>query len=157
MAVPSVGASRQCHLKHFLGPCPVNTESCCSETGEGKGNIHAEQENSVHTEIELSGLVRGVSDRCGSVDAVLVLVRYPDGGGLTSEGRARREAVRLRAAELFVQDVPVPEIARRLRVSHNAVYAWRRRWRADGDAGLTSKGPSGADCRLAPGQQDRRP
>jgi transposase len=82
-------------------------------------------------------------------------MRYPDGGGLTAEGRARREAVRLRAAELFVQDVSVPEIARRLRVSHNAVYVWRRRWLAEGDGGLVSKGPSGADCRLSPAQLDR--
>lgn len=51
--------------------------------------------------------------------------------------------------------VPVPEIAKRLRVSQNAVYVWRRRWLADGAAGLVSKGPSGADCRLSPEQQDR--
>lgn len=82
-------------------------------------------------------------------------MRYPDGGGLTAEGRARREAVRLRAAELFALDVPVSEIARRLRVSQNAVYVWRRRWHADGEAGLASKGPSGTDCRLSPEQQDR--
>jgi transposase len=82
-------------------------------------------------------------------------VRYPDGGGLTAEGRARREAVRLQAAELFAQGVPVSEIAERLRVSHNAVYVWRRRWRADGDAGLTSKGPSGTGCRLSLEQQDQ--
>jgi putative transposase len=81
--------------------------------------------------------------------AYLVRVRYPDGGGLTAEGRARREAVRLQAAVLFAQDVPVPEIARRLRVSHNAVYVWRRRWLAEGEAGLGSKGPSGSDCRLS--------
>lgn len=85
----------------------------------------------------------------------LVRVRYPDGGGLTAEGRARREAVRLQAAELFAQDVPVPEIAKRLRVSHNAVYVWRRRWRADGEAGLVSQGPSGTECRLTPEQQDQ--
>ncbi|HEX5541908.1 MAG TPA: winged helix-turn-helix domain-containing protein [Micromonospora sp.] len=41
------------------------------------------------------------------------------------------------------------EIARRLRVSHNAVYVWRRRWLADGEAGLASKGPSGTGCRLS--------
>jgi putative transposase len=46
----------------------------------------------------------------------LIRVRYPDGGGLTAEGRTRREAVRLQAAALFARDVPVPEIARRLRV-----------------------------------------
>lgn len=84
-----------------------------------------------------------------------VRVRYPDGGGLTAEGRARREAVRLQAAELFAQDVAVPEIAKRLRVSHNAVYVWRRRWLTDGEAGLVSKGASGTECRLSPEQLDR--
>lgn len=85
----------------------------------------------------------------------LVWVRYPDGGGLTAEGRARREAIRLQAAALFAQKVPVPEIARRLRVSHNAVYVWRRAWLAEGEAGLVSKGPSGSDCRLSPEQVDQ--
>lgn len=84
--------------------------------------------------------------------AYLVRVRYPDGGGLTAEGRARREAVRLQAAALFASNVPVAEIARRLRVSHNAVYVWRRRWLAHGKAGLASKGPSGSDCRLSAAQ-----
>jgi transposase len=79
-------------------------------------------------------------------------MRYPDGGGLTAAGRARREAVRLQAAEWFDQEVPVPEIAKRLRVSENAVYVWRRRWLADGEAGLVSKGPAGTECRLSPEQ-----
>ncbi|MDV9186915.1 hypothetical protein R6L23_01525, partial [Streptomyces sp. SR27] len=39
------------------------------------------------------------------------------GGGLTAEGRQRREAVRRQAAELFERKVKAPEIARRLRVS----------------------------------------
>jgi transposase len=82
-------------------------------------------------------------------------MRYPDGGGLTAAGRARREAVRLQAAEWFDQDVPVPEIAKRLRVSQNAVYVWRRKWLADGETGLASKGPSGAGCRLSSEQQER--
>src|SRR5690606_5110998 len=85
----------------------------------------------------------------------LVRVRYPDGGGLTAEGRARREAVRLQAAALFTQDVPVAEIARRLRVSQNAVYVWRRRWLAEGEAGLASKGPSGTGCRLSDEQLEQ--
>src|SRR5690625_240367 len=84
-----------------------------------------------------------------------VRVRYPDGGGLTAEGRARREAVRLQAAAMFAQDIPVAEIARRLRVSHNAVYVWRRRWRAGGESGLASKGPSGTECRLSPQQLEQ--
>jgi putative transposase len=82
-------------------------------------------------------------------------VRYPDGGGLTVEGRARREAVRLQAAALFARDVPVAEIARRLRVSHNAVYVWRRRWLAEGETGLASKGLSGTGCRLSDAQLDQ--
>lgn len=80
-------------------------------------------------------------------------MRYPDGGGLTAEGRARREQVRLQAAEMFAQDVPASQIARRLRVSENAVYKWRRRWLAEGAAGLASKGPSGTGCRLTDEQQ----
>jgi len=82
-------------------------------------------------------------------------MRYPDGGGLTAAGRARRQAVRLQAAEWFDQDMAVSEIAKRLRVSENAVYRWRRQWRADGEAGLVSKGASGADCRLSSEQQDQ--
>jgi hypothetical protein len=50
------------------------------------------------------------------------LMRYPDGGGLSAQGRAKREAVRMRAAEWFAQKVPVAEIADRLRVSTNSVY-----------------------------------
>jgi transposase len=83
------------------------------------------------------------------------MVRYPDGGGLTAEGRARREAVRLQAAELFARQVPVAQIARQLRVSHNAVYIWRRRWLVEGEPGLASKGPSGTGCRLTQAQLDR--
>ena len=82
-------------------------------------------------------------------------MRYPDGGGLTAAGRVRREAVRLRAAEMFAQEVPVSEIAKRLRVSQNAVYVWRRKWLTDGDAGLVSKGSSGTRCRLSPEQLGR--
>jgi transposase len=61
----------------------------------------------------------------------------------------------LQAAEWFDQDVPVPEIAQRLRVSQNAVYVWRRSWFADGKAGLVSKGPAGSGCRLSPEQLAR--
>lgn len=75
-------------------------------------------------------------------------MRYPDGGGLTPQGRAKREAVRLKAAELFEQDVPSPEVAQRLRVTPQAVNNWRRAWTADGVAALASKGPGGSPCRL---------
>jgi transposase len=82
-------------------------------------------------------------------------MRYADGGGLSEQGRAKREAVRLQAAEWFAQDMPVAEIARRLRVSTNAVYVWRRRWQAEGEAGLASKGPGGSFCRLDQPRLDR--
>jgi hypothetical protein len=51
-------------------------------------------------------------------------VRYSDGGGLSAQGRAGREAVRPQAVGWFAEGVSVPEIARRLRVSQTAVYGW---------------------------------
>ena len=76
-------------------------------------------------------------------------VRYPDGGGLTAKGRARREQVRLEAAAMFAQGVPRPQVARRLRVSRNAAYTWYHRWVAGGEAALVSQGPGGPPCRLS--------
>jgi len=70
-------------------------------------------------------------------------MRYPDGGGLTAAGRARRESVRLQAAHLFEQDVSAVQVAHRLRVSAKSAYQWRRRWRAGGEAALASKGAGG--------------
>jgi len=75
-------------------------------------------------------------------------MRYPDGGGLTAAARARREDVRLEAAQLFEQDASAVQVAHRLRVSSKSAYQWRRRWRAGGKAALASKGPGGAVCRL---------
>ncbi len=75
-------------------------------------------------------------------------MRYADGGGLTTEGRSRREMVRLQAAEMFAHDADAREIARSLRVSTKSVYQWRRAWRASGEAGLASKGPGGNPCKL---------
>lgn len=54
----------------------------------------------------------------------------------------------MRAAEWFAQRVPVAQIASRLRVSTNAVYVWRRRWKSGGVGALVSKGPGGSTCRL---------
>jgi len=56
--------------------------------------------------------------------------------------------VRQQAAVWFAQDVPVAQIARRLRVSQTAVYGWKQRWRHGGEEALASKGPSGSRCRL---------
>jgi transposase len=78
------------------------------------------------------------------------VVRYADGGGLDARGRARREEIRMQAAELFEQNVPAVEVAVRLRVSAKSAYAWKKQWRARGRAGLRSKGPPGSECRLDP-------
>jgi putative transposase len=75
-------------------------------------------------------------------------MRYADGGGLTAEGRARRERVRLQAAEMFARDADPVQVARELRVSTKSVYQWRRAWRAGGPEALASKGPGGSACRL---------
>ena len=82
-------------------------------------------------------------------------MRYPDGGGLTAAGRARREAVRLHAARMYEQDISPVLVAHRLRVSTKSAYQWRRHWRAGGQAALASKGPGGMLCRLNAGQVAR--
>jgi transposase len=75
-------------------------------------------------------------------------MRYPDGGGLTAEGRSRREQVRLQAAKMFAEDADARQIAGSLRVSTKSVYQWRRAWRAGGERALASRGPGGNACRL---------
>jgi putative transposase len=82
-------------------------------------------------------------------------MRYADGGGLTAQGRSRREKIRLEAAQMFAQDMGAGQIAGLLRVSTKSVYQWRRAWRAGGDARLASKGPGGNACKLAPDQLAR--
>jgi transposase len=79
-------------------------------------------------------------------------MRYPDGGGLSARGRIGREVVRLQAAAWFAEGIEPPEVARRLRISPNSAYVWRRRWRSGGEAALASRGPGGAVCRLSPAQ-----
>ncbi|ESZ99679.1 hypothetical protein CcI6DRAFT_04915, partial [Frankia sp. CcI6] len=49
-------------------------------------------------------------------------MRYADGGGLTAQGRARREVVRVQAADLFAAGVDPVEVAGRLRVSTKSAY-----------------------------------
>lgn len=56
---------------------------------------------------------------------------------------------------MFADGVRVAEIAAQPRVSHNAVYVWRRRWLAGGERALTSRGPGGATCRLSDAQLER--
>lgn len=51
---------------------------------------------------------------------------YPDGGGLTAEERARREQVRLAAADLIEAGASDREVARRFRVTRMSANRWRR-------------------------------
>ena len=58
--------------------------------------------------------------------AYLRCMRYPDGGGLDAAERARREQVRLAAAELIEAGASDREVARRFPVSRMSANRWRR-------------------------------
>jgi transposase len=75
-------------------------------------------------------------------------MRYPDGGGLDAGERARREQVRLAAAELIDSGASDREVARHFRVSRMSANRWRRALAAGGRAALASKGAGGAKCKL---------
>lgn len=75
-------------------------------------------------------------------------MRYADSGGLSSAARAKREALRLEAAEAFEAGEGSKSIAERLRVTRKSVNDWRRAWREGGVAALLSKGPGGYRCKL---------
>jgi putative transposase len=79
-------------------------------------------------------------------------MRYPDGGGLTAEERARRERVRLEAADLIEAGASDREVARRFRVSRMSANRWRRVLAAGGRPALASRGAGGARCKLTPVQ-----
>jgi len=79
-------------------------------------------------------------------------MRYPDGGGLTAAERARREQVRLAAAELIEAGASDREIAKRFRVSRMSANRWRRALAAGGKQALASKGAGWARCKLTPAQ-----
>jgi hypothetical protein len=64
-------------------------------------------------------------------------MRYPDGGGLDAAERARREQVRLKAAELTGAGASDREVARHFRVSRMPANRWRRAL-AGGRAALAS-------------------
>lgn len=59
-------------------------------------------------------------------------MRYPDGGGLDAGERARREQLRLAAAELIEDGASDREVARRFRVSRMSANRWRRALAAGG-------------------------
>jgi transposase len=79
-------------------------------------------------------------------------MRYPDGGGLDAAERARRERVRLAAAEMIEAGASDREVARHFRVSRMSVNRWRRALVAGGREALASKGAGGAQCKLTPAQ-----
>jgi transposase len=80
------------------------------------------------------------------------VMRYPDGGGLTAAERARREQVRLAAADLIEAGASDREVARQFRVTRMSANRWRRALAAGGRAALLSKGPGGGPCKLTPAQ-----
>ena len=79
-------------------------------------------------------------------------MRYPDGGGLTAAERARRERVRLAAAELIEAGASDREVARAFRVSRMSANRWRRALAGGGRTALASKGAGGARCKLSAAQ-----
>jgi transposase len=79
-------------------------------------------------------------------------MRYPDGGGLDADERARREQVRSAAADLIEDGASDREVARRFRVSRMPANRWRRAPAAGGRAALASRGAGGAKCKLTPAQ-----
>jgi len=77
-------------------------------------------------------------------------MRYPDGGGLTAQERARRERVRLAAAEMIEAGASDREVAKHFRVSRMSANRWRRALAAGGRPALATKGAGGARCKLPP-------
>src|SRR5437588_9486465 len=79
-------------------------------------------------------------------------MRYPDGGGLDGAERARREQVRLAAADLKETGANDREVAKHFRVSRMSANRWRRAVAAGGRAALASRCAGGAKCKLSPAQ-----
>ncbi|WP_448640762.1 winged helix-turn-helix domain-containing protein [Geodermatophilus sp. URMC 63] len=79
-------------------------------------------------------------------------MRYAQGGGLTAAECARREKVRLAAAEWIEEGATDREVAARFRVTRMSANRWRRALAEGGRSALASKGPGGARCRLNPAQ-----
>jgi transposase len=62
---------------------------------------------------------------------------------------AALEQRRMRAADLFEQDVIPAEVARQVGVSHQIVSDWRRAWRQSGRDGLCGAGRAGRRPKLS--------
>jgi len=70
---------------------------------------------------------------------------------MTAGERARREAVRLQAAELFAAGIAAPEVAELLRVTPKSAYQWRRDWAASGNGDPGLQRARGAALQAPPG------
>src|SRR3954471_17213980 len=89
-------------------------------------------------------------------------MRYAPGGGLTAEECARREQVRLEAAEWIEEGATDREVAERFRVTRMSVNRWRRALAAGGPPARPpgarrarpSRGRGGPRCRLSRAQLD---
>jgi transposase len=86
------------------------------------------------------------------VRVITGVMRYADGGGVNQAGRARRERVRRRAAQMFADGMTAPQVAAVLEVSTKAAYTWRRAWVTGGAEALASKGPPGPARKLSDAQ-----
>lgn len=72
-----------------------------------------------------------------------------------SRDHAEMEKRRKKAAKLFDNDVPPPEVARRLGVARQVAYRWKDAWNRGGRVALSSKGPAGPKPRLTPAQMEQ--
>jgi transposase len=79
-------------------------------------------------------------------------MRYPDGGGLDAGERARREQVRLAAAELIETGASDGEVARWFRVSRMSANRWRRALAAGAGRRWPPGAAGGAKCKLTASQ-----
>jgi transposase len=76
-------------------------------------------------------------------------MRYSDrSGGLSGTERERREALRLRAADMFSGGITAPRVAHLLGVTRKSACEWHRAWLKGGKTALTSKGAAGTGCKL---------
>src|SRR3954447_26431704 len=109
----------------------------------------------------MAGVQRSADRRRGARYAIAM--RYAQGGGLTAEECARREQVRLEAAEWIEEGATDREVAARFRVTRMSVNRWRRALAAARGArppapaprpARASRGPAGARCRLSRAQLD---
>src|SRR5919112_2440817 len=97
----------------------------------------------------MAGVPRATDSRRGARYAIAM--RYAQGGGLTAEECARREQVRLEAAEWIEEGATDREVAARFRVTRMSANRWHRALSAGGRLALASKGPGRGALPAQPG------